>query len=75
MFSFDPLENIRKPQVSRCFQGGWKEDIGKECINSFRNILSEITVSSNPIDFALSDSQWNYCKNMKSFKNPKRKCS
>ena len=30
MFPFDPLENIRKPLVFRCFQGDQKETLGRK---------------------------------------------
>ena len=33
MFSFDPPENIRKPKVFWCFQGGSEGKIGKKMVN------------------------------------------
>ena len=33
MFSFDPPENIRKPKIFWCFQGGSEGKIGKKMVN------------------------------------------
>ena len=35
MFPFDPPENIRKPKVFLCFQGGLKGNIGKKRVKIF----------------------------------------
>lgn len=39
MFPFDPNENIRKPLVFRCYQGGSKRNIEKKRIHQRLEII------------------------------------
>ena len=42
MFPFDPPENIRKPLVFWCFQGGQKGTLGSKRLNIQHNMFLEI---------------------------------